>query len=208
MKKIQKREDPKIQQRMIIIILTQVRSGSSLTGSLLETLPGTFYTKEPIIAFQNRTYASVKSAAQVEAGKEFLRSLIMCNISLYEHYVLQRKHFPIETRNEYCFPPDAEKIGISPRVCNSGEFLDLMCLRSTIHLIKIVGFRLRDIKFLLEDASLDVKIIHLVRDPRGILASGKSMSMWKIFTDAEHFCTNMRYDIAAASEVTLLFTDK
>ncbi|CAL4070525.1 unnamed protein product, partial [Meganyctiphanes norvegica] len=55
------------------------------------------------------------------------------------------------------------------------DVTQVVCRASTVHVVKETALGLRNALLLLQDDSLNVKILHLVRDPRGILASRQAV---------------------------------
>ena len=52
-------EEREITKRQAVILLTYMRSGSSLTGDILQQSPGTFYLYEPL-HYLSRSYLTTK----------------------------------------------------------------------------------------------------------------------------------------------------
>ncbi|OTF83816.1 carbohydrate sulfotransferase 3-like protein [Euroglyphus maynei] len=80
-------------------------------------------------------------------------------------------------------------------ICYDNEFMNDVCRRSRYNIIKTVRLRLRDIELLYDRMSKNsnLRIIYLVRDPRGIYNSRKSMEWCN--TDQCQNLTNICNDI-------------
>jgi len=80
------------------------------------------------------------------------------------------------------------------------------CSKSNVRLVKTIRARLDVVSPLLEDKSMDLKIIHLYRDPRGFLSSIDR------FQDFSHnitmYCSNVEHDLKAYFEFKSKFPDK
>ncbi|KAK8405365.1 hypothetical protein O3P69_001722 [Scylla paramamosain] len=66
----------------------------------------------------------------------------------------------------------------SPRVngdkrpsCDDASFVSDVCLRSSLHVAKVVRLSLRQVVPLLEDKHLSLQVVYLVRDPRAVLSA-------------------------------------
>ncbi|XP_018012503.1 carbohydrate sulfotransferase 3 [Hyalella azteca] len=82
--------------------------------------------------------------------------------------------------------------------CNTPEFLTENCRRSRVLLLKVVTPRLVLAERLLaEYPHLNIKIIHLIRDPRAIIASARRMPWDKNISlnDENILCSNLRSDM-------------
>ncbi|XP_047737864.1 carbohydrate sulfotransferase 5-like [Hyalella azteca] len=175
--------------KKIIFIWTQMRSGSSFTSAILSNIPGTFTTIEPI-----RTKIGHKSPEKYFTGiffKDYLVRLMQCKIDF-------DAAFPIFYPKDYCL---REKF--SGYLCASKEFSEYFCSKSRIHLLKIVSLRLKLAQSLLEEElNFDIRIIHLVRDPRGMLSSSKGIIVNDNLLDPEYICENLREDIAVGQQIS------
>lgn len=88
------------------------------------------------------------------------------------------------------------------------------CQMSRLRVIKEVWMDLRHVLLLIR-RDPDLKVIHLVRDPRGILLSRKNLGPTKkgkkrppVYKQhAEHLCTNMDRDLRIFEQITKEFPD-
>nr|XP_033784646.1 carbohydrate sulfotransferase 1 [Geotrypetes seraphini] len=139
------------------------------------------------------------------AGRDLLRSLYECDLHFLENYI---KPKPMNHTTNRLFRRGASKALCSPSVCESLEPDDtppeeVDCIKKcgTLNLtlavesckdhehvaIKTVRVpEVSDLRPLVEDPRLNLKIIQLVRDPRGILASRSetfqdTYKLWRIW---------------------------
>ena len=145
-----------------ILIATSYRSGSTFLGELLNQFPGTFYYFEPLHYY-----------SQKMIKEEFLETLFRCQFGASNHGFLEHvrdkknsfllshhnkrlwdscKMFPVHDRLEACF---------------SEDYLNRVCPRFPLRLIKTVRLRVQKTKMLLENLP-NTKILVLVRDPRAV----------------------------------------
>ncbi|XP_008309416.1 carbohydrate sulfotransferase 1 isoform X2 [Cynoglossus semilaevis] len=188
-------------ERTHILILATTRSGSSFVGQLFNQHPEVFYLFEPLYHVQSvllPRLAQSRNLAErrlmMGAARDLLRSLYHCHLGSLESYI--RPH-PANHSTDKLFRRGASRSLCSPPVCevplgpedqglvltDEGECvkkcgplnvtLAADACRTMRHTaIKTVRIpQVSDLKALIEDPKLNLKVVQLVRDPRGILAS-------------------------------------
>uniref|UniRef100_H2L485 Sulfotransferase n=1 Tax=Oryzias latipes TaxID=8090 RepID=H2L485_ORYLA len=184
-----------------ILILATTRSGSSFVGQLFNQNPEVFYLFEPLYHVQSallpRLATSRNSAERrlmLGPARDLLRSLYQCHLSSLERYIQPRptqhltdKLFRRGASQSLCSAPVCEA-SLSPKeqklvLADEGECvkkcsplnisLAASACRTRHHAaIKTVRIpQISDLRALIEDPKLNLKVVQLVRDPRGILAS-------------------------------------
>ena len=134
-----------------ILIATSWRSGSSFLGELLAQYPGTFYYFEPL-----RFYAhKVTPKSDIIREEEFLETLFRCqfgdsNRGFLEHVQEKNNLFLLTNRNKRLWDscqvfPEHERL----EVCFSEEYLNTICPRFPLRLIKTVRLRVQRTRKLL-----------------------------------------------------------
>lgn len=121
---------------------------------------------------------------------KYLKEIIFCKIEFDKPRVPQYL-------KDYCFskPPNQTQLG---QPCTSPKFLSIMCRRSNIHLLKIVSLRLHlGLRLLDEFPDVDIRIIHLLRDPRGFYVSAQS-TLTETFQNPQLYCSNAKRDLHVA----------
>ncbi|XP_003724859.2 carbohydrate sulfotransferase 3 [Strongylocentrotus purpuratus] len=157
---------------VVIIILAQWRFGSSVIGELFNQNSGIFFLYEPLwVVEQMVTLWRLPGPFTPETY--FYRTKLMvdfanCNFSdEFIGLVNFTNNWGGKFRNRVvCERTDAE--------CNipDAEWLRNVCLKYEGHLAaKLIRGDLNTIKPLVVDGHFNVKVIHLVRDPRGSAAS-------------------------------------
>ncbi|XP_043564783.1 carbohydrate sulfotransferase 1-like [Chiloscyllium plagiosum] len=197
--------------RKHILIFATTRSGSSFLGQLFNQHPAIFYLYEPLYHVQQvfansstRVRNTLDRRALLGAHRDLLSSLYDCNLNFLENYM---KPTPRDHETTAFFRRGASNALCEPPLCHwdrgSKEVIEYLCARRCRALnltlasqvcrarphvaIKTVRIpEIKDIRLLSDDPRLDLKIIHLVRDPRGILASRmgtftENFRAWKIW---------------------------
>ncbi|XP_035669198.1 carbohydrate sulfotransferase 1-like isoform X1 [Branchiostoma floridae] len=171
-------------KRTAVIIMTRMRSGSTFVGEIFNQHPEAFYIFEPIWALENhrnKTYNSPKFQV------EWLHSLADCRLDgvqdILNVYLTSKGLGVMAT----CRAVD----GLCARYRNftsqwpgrcpipddkMSQVVGNACLTKRFTAIKTI--RLEDIdplQQIAENAEINLKVIQLVRDPRGVIASRLSL---------------------------------
>ncbi|KAG9335189.1 hypothetical protein JZ751_005538 [Albula glossodonta] len=200
--------------RRHILVFATTRSGSSFTGQLFNQHPDVFYVFEPLYhvqqAFTNATSRSLRRAspdrrALLGAYRDLLHSLYTCDLHFLENYIrpeprdhLTGSFFRRGSSRALCSPPvcpESSRVAGEPEEAwcpKRCQALNLtlaskVCLARGHVAIKTVRVPEVDgLRALSEDPRMDLRIVHLVRDPRGILASrmaafADQFRAWKVW---------------------------
>ncbi|XP_048856053.1 carbohydrate sulfotransferase 1 isoform X2 [Brienomyrus brachyistius] len=210
-----------VSRKTHILILATTRSGSSFVGQLFNQHSDVFYLFEPLYHVQttliprlSHSKSTADRRVMLGASRDLLRSLYGCDLYFLESYI---KPPPVNHTTDKLFRRGASKALCSPPVCDvfgpsevNIEEGDCVKKCSTLNMtlatdsckerrhvaIKIVRVpEIGDLKALVEDPRLNLKIIQLVRDPRGILSSRietfrDTYRLWRIWraTACPHDC--------------------
>ncbi|XP_068115705.1 carbohydrate sulfotransferase 4-like [Hyperolius riggenbachi] len=173
-----------------ILILSSWRSGSSFIGQLFSQHPDTFYLMEPAWHVWVRMGQNSLNVLHMVI-RDLVWSLFLCNMSVYDAYLpLKRTKsslFQWETSRALCSPPACDSFNrhdIIPQLsckkhCANYTFDTIEKACKTYSHIVFKEVRFFDLKVLyplLQDPFLNLKILHLVRDPRAVFKSRKMVT--------------------------------
>ncbi|KAI3377387.1 hypothetical protein L3Q82_008576, partial [Scortum barcoo] len=149
-----------------ILVLATTRSGSSFVGQLLNQHQEVFYLFEPLYHVQTTLIPRLshsRNAADrrvmLGASRDLLRSLYGCDLYFLESYI---KPTPTNHTTDKLFRRGASRAEHSTEACREKRHVAIKIVR-----VPEIG----DLRALVEDPRLNIKVIQLVRDPRGILSS-------------------------------------
>uniref|UniRef100_A0A8D0BSH6 Sulfotransferase n=1 Tax=Salvator merianae TaxID=96440 RepID=A0A8D0BSH6_SALMN len=168
-----------------ILIVSSWRSGSSFVGQLFSQHPDVFYLMEPawhVWATMHQNSAKVLHMAV----RDLVRSVFKCDMSVFDAYMPWKRNlsdlFQWAVSRALCTDPacgyfqrtDITVESACKTLCGKYPFnkVEEAC-KSYSHIV-LKEVRIFDLKVLyplLTDPSLNLKIIHLVRDPRAVLKS-------------------------------------
>lgn len=176
-----------------ILLLATTRTGSSFVGEFFNQQgDNMFYLFEPLWHVEKMLTlegGGTNATAAAKAYRDVLQQLFMCDFSLLESFIdpLPIDHvtanlFRRWSSSSLCaesvcspfVPGDFEKFHCKTRKCGplNLTLASQSCQEKQHRAIKSVRVRQLDtLRPLAEDPRLDVKFIHLVRDPRAVLAS-------------------------------------
>uniref|UniRef100_A0A667XKL9 Sulfotransferase n=1 Tax=Myripristis murdjan TaxID=586833 RepID=A0A667XKL9_9TELE len=168
-----------------VLLLSSWRSGSSFLGQVFSQHPSVFYLMEPAWHVWTKLQKPGARALRM-AVRDLIRSLFQCDLSVMEAYMFENRNvsslFMWSHSRALCSPPACP---LTPRnqISNRTECFKqcdakgLQGVEDACHSYSHVVFKevrffeLESLYPLLQDPSLNVRIIHLVRDPRAVLRS-------------------------------------
>ena len=162
--RIENQEAPKV------LIFTQTRSGSSFLGSLLTVPEDAFYVFEPFmkLKFNGTEFEKIANHAKVDNSViDYLKAMIE-RIYNCDHGNVVRFTHQIQVDNSKLSE----------------------CQKSSVKVIKSVRLRASILQSWIEHS--DIKVIHLVRDPRAIFNSRRLLK-WD--QDIVPTCSNLQRDL-------------
>lgn len=178
-----RREEPK---PMHVLVLSSWRSGSSFVGQLFGQHPDVFYLMEPAwhvwMTFSQSTPWRLHMAV-----RDLIRAIFLCDMSVFDAYMkpgprTQSSLFQWDSSRALCTPPACN---VFPRgTITSQAHCKLLCSKQPFEVVgracrnyshvvlkEVRFFNLQVLYPLLTDPSLNLHIVHLVRDPRAVFRS-------------------------------------
>ncbi len=187
-----------------VVIVTNRRSGSSFLGQIFNQNPDVFFHFEPlkVTEWKKELYPNATGLIQ---------NILKCNfdgtpflMEMYNHELLHRESSRVLTTPPLCnlskIVNRLKPVNFCPQLQN--DIATDVCKRYEHVVIKTI--RLYNLAFLEEvvrDPKLNVKVIHLMRDPRGIYisrtkAEKKALTLGSdLDRDASYICRRMRKNL-------------
>ncbi|KAG7281542.1 hypothetical protein CRUP_007576, partial [Coryphaenoides rupestris] len=164
------------QGRVHVLLVSSWRSGSSILGQVFSQHPSVFYLMEP--AWHVWTRLSNSGARSLKmAVRDLVRSVFQCDLSVFEAYLPEQHNlsslFMWSQSRALCSPPACTLSPRGPPQRPHRVPAALEACRSYSHVVlkEVRFFELESLYPLLQDPTLDLRIVHLVRDPRAVLFS-------------------------------------
>ncbi|KAL7633970.1 UNVERIFIED_CONTAM: hypothetical protein RMT77_015931 [Armadillidium vulgare] len=169
-------------QQQRVLLVSYFRSGSSWTGELLSRSPNTFYVYEPL---------HVDEALGPEEIRELYRGYMRPRLEELFHCGISQQFLTHRSRYPALYPKCSSRENCSTNL----KDLTKQCTSSDFVIIKSVRYLLSEVEDLWILPSLqNIKVIWLVRDPRGVLNSLSHMERtMKVLR--KNSCSKMREDI-------------
>lgn len=168
-----------------VLVLSSWRSGSSFVGQLFSQHPDVFYLMEP--AWHVWTTLPQASAPALHmAVRDLVRSIFLCDLDVFDAYLPWRRNlsdlFQWAVSRALCSPPACSAFprgaisneAVCKPLCARQPFSGVQAAcRSYSHVVlkEVRFFNLQVLYPLLNDPALNLRIVHLVRDPRAVLRS-------------------------------------
>lgn len=188
-----------------VIVVTYFRAGSTFVGDILSSTPRTFYHFEPLHMFSKDARLD-GSAASNASG--LIGHLLRCDFQRVQHYVrwASDKKF-LFRRNHFLWA----LCGGQHPVCFKPDYVSKVCARAPAQVMKVTRLHMSQVRDWLHsnpDIAGSVKILHLVRDPRGILASRRLLDWCNESKSCAHqdtLCSELRADLDTFEELQRTF---
>ncbi|XP_043211998.1 carbohydrate sulfotransferase 1-like isoform X2 [Amphibalanus amphitrite] len=177
--------------RLVVVVSSAPRSGSSFLGQLMSSPRGALYFFEPFWFYKHLNNNKTAAPYNYTAASD-LYNLFTCNLDALPPMFAERSHRGFIWRKPRVLKRDPTR-----------AHLTSLCLSTSIRVIKTIRPRLANVLPLLERTDLDVRIIHLVRDPRAIHNSLVSRGhAWpQRRRNATLLCEDIRDDLRASQSI-------
>lgn len=180
------------------VILTTWRSGSTFTGQIINSHPATFFHQEPLLHFD---IVQIRGPPLAAKAIKHLRALLNCEYADSDEYIqfLKTHTWALSYNTDFWKHCESHE-----RLCYKPEFFSGMCKLFPFQLTKLVRLSLNVAQELLADENLGVRMVLLVRDPRGTLQSRKHRE-WcpanRDCSDPALLCADLASDYKVAVEL-------
>ncbi len=185
-----------------VLIVTQMRSGSSFTGELFNNNDDFFYLFEPLLYLEPKFNTNQTNGNLETYIKHPLRDFLQCNFqdlpaTWWDERLIashQCKFSRSIQASSLCRLNGRPSVSVS----NSTKVFESLC-NSKKH-VALKSIRIADISYLkdlITNTSMNTKIIHLVRDPRGTYRSRMSVCLptWRNCLNISETCVRMGRNI-------------
>ncbi|XP_026484779.2 carbohydrate sulfotransferase 4-like [Vanessa tameamea] len=190
---------------IISLIVSTWRSGSTFTGEVLNAVPANFYHYEPFLRYKGD---QVRGTSESDKALKTIKKMFQCNYDDMEDYFDFGKNGWSQFRHNTRLWDHCK---YKKELCIDADFTSRVCRLFPFQSMKLVHVRLRLIKQLLEDKEFNLKIILLIRDPRGVMQSRLHHEFCKAAPDCwkpERLCADMISDYVAAGPLLQKYPDK
>ncbi|XP_018018002.1 carbohydrate sulfotransferase 5 [Hyalella azteca] len=188
-----------------ILILTTWRSGSTFLGDIFNAYPGTFYSFEPLHQLLQKQH--LEDGPLKQPVLELLRNIMTCNMTD------QHDYFDYVRNNTFLFTHNSrywQSCSINRALCYDPHFFNKVCEVFPVNVIKTVRLGAAPLGELLQDPSLDLRVIHLVRDPRGTMHSRHRLDWCRapVCSDPSIVCDHLLLDLHHSQTLQAKYPDR
>ncbi|XP_012537540.1 carbohydrate sulfotransferase 5 isoform X1 [Monomorium pharaonis] len=181
------------------IILTSWRSGSTFLGDVVNAHPANFYHYEPLLDYG---IVQIRDPPLADESLTRIISLLNCEYKELDRYLDYGKTHPwVFNHNTHLW----RQCQAHKRICWDPRFVSKFCRLFPFQSMKLVRLRLHVAESLLAEEDLGIRLVLLVRDPRGILQSRKHREWCPAKPDCSDpalVCADMVSDFNAAVELS------
>lgn len=148
---------------IINVVVTTFRSGSNFMEDVLQAFPGTFTHHETLWHFGT---FRIRNQNKANKAVSDLSNMMHCEYKSLHTYIdtIRDQPYPL-MRNNRVWPY------FSNHSLYTANFLSQTCKMFPLQAMKLTRLLLRDAEEFLKDHTLNLKVIFLVRDPRGMMLS-------------------------------------
>lgn len=205
------------ESRINILVVSRITSGSSFLSELIQSgEPKTFYAFEPLIYIGEHHYMGLWTKNLTDAIQS-LNQLISCDYEKQRSWIkwlLNQYHKLFLKMNTYLVKDLDLKTLLAPTKRVRDTFTKV-CKSSKVNLIKINRLRMSEVGKFVDQLSPDLmdnlKIIFLVRDPRGVYSSRIRRKFCIERRNCHHamsLCEDMENNLMEYQQVKKRYPDK
>lgn len=186
-----------------VLIVTYQQSSSTILGELLTHVPRTFLHYEPFALF---TQGGRIRPSKERYALQLLDELARCRLWKVPLYAISLDG----SAGSYKFNRFLADVCEGGDSCSSPGYVSSLCLRAETQAFEITRLSVSQVAGWIQrnaDIAESVRVIHLVRDPRGIYASRRDLgSCWSddACGSAKALCPQMRSDLRAYEDLANL----
>lgn len=184
---------------VVLVLSSMPRGGSTLLTELLSSVQDSVTFFEPLWHIEK-----TKCYEDEECTTRYLADVFSCSFKQeFEDWFKAKSMF------FHYFSPQArqcqKKRGEANIACLKGMNLRMLCETAPLVVVKVIRARLAWLHNMLEDSLINLKVIHLTRDPRGSLSS-----IIKFGWDSDPYsrCSGLKDDLDTYEKVRELFPSK
>nr|XP_021187480.2 carbohydrate sulfotransferase 4 [Helicoverpa armigera] len=189
------------------LIISSWRSGSTFFGDLIDSIPSSYYHYEPLLMFGIK---QIRTPAEAGEALKIVKNMFKCNFEgLEEYFEFESKDLGLFSHStrlwDYC------KYDNKNDLCFNAEFTSRLCKLFPFQSMKLVRLRLRLVEEIIKDKDLNVKVILLTRDPRGLMQSRRQRHFCELSSDCWEpslVCADMISDYVAAKSILQKYPDR
>ncbi|GLH08875.1 Uncharacterized protein GBIM_14026 [Gryllus bimaculatus] len=187
------------------LVATTWRSGSTFLGDVLNSHPANFYHYEPLLDYE---IMQIREEPLASEAVSKLKALLHCNYTGLDRYLTYGQyHIELFAHNTRLWAQCQEHRDL----CWSPDFLSPFCRLFPFQSMKVVRLRLKLVEEFLKDPSLNVRVLLLVRDPRGTVQSRKHRVWCPNHPDCAEpalLCSDLVADYSAAVELNAKYPNR
>ncbi|XP_047491755.1 carbohydrate sulfotransferase 5-like [Penaeus chinensis] len=174
----------------ILVLSTVGRSGSSFLGELIAQLPDSLYFFEPMMFNSKATPEGVNA----RVTWDLLKNIFSCRFDHDWLVFARRRSLVRKKEGKPCARSRAE---------GAGDCLRKLCLNQTNIVVKVIRMRVSWLADLLLESGPELKVVHLVRDPRASFRSSRMFVQTQ--KDYTELCPRILEDLQMIDTVKRLF---
>ena len=167
-------------RRKMIVIVTEMRSGSSFVGRIFERSPDVLYFFEPLQGISFIMKSKPNANLEVQLQSDLLSSIASCNfetqlgVKLVDD-VSRSAYYPRNVTEAFMKPPFCpDECLLRYNRCPAMETKQVgeLCASRLAVVVKVIRLeRISDLETAVLPDNVDLHVLHLVRDPRATIFS-------------------------------------